>query len=828
MADYDFGELAKPAKVGSTSNPLNDSGKSYDFGDLAKPVVATKSNAIESRRPFIEAADLARQEVAKGEGWKFNPAVALGEGAANLATGIGSSVVGGWRALASLATGGSIEDAANAARQTQGDYTYQPRTAGGKLVAATAALPIEIPKAALTEAGGDIGQAINGRQGRIAGESIAPALVDIGATLAGGRAAANFKGRSPVNEPTAPQPTPVNYDTPTSLQGREPLAQPEQVVATPEPIVPVSQAPAFDVPLSQASELDLAMRNQQVAPEAQPTYAPQTSSGYEALSKSLSEGDASAGIGSELDALRAKNGIRAPTDFSPAKIAGATDDIDAAMQSIGKPQQSPIVEQPKTVQPTTQIPEQAAPAPAIEAPKVALEVAPQVERTLVTEIGEYKLPSDEMARREQVLNDVGMKSIRNSAIEGNGLRSATEYGMGKFDEPAGHAAKEQFQHEVDTLSSHIKNNIPGTKGVLGLDEASLENKGQRIAAPFDAAKDYFEAAKKNLYDEANRRAGEIPLKSTENIDGLLKDPEFNNTAMADDQLGLVNAIQKQFDLYKERNAKGGLTVENAEQFRKWLNQRWKPDNRSIIADVKNALDNDVFANAGEDVFQAARQMHQLEKNTLGSKSIAKLMDSDPYDPVHRSTSYTKIADAITKMSPAEFKNLLDVMKNFPPELQASVQNAIDTIKGHYGDRLIKAGTETRGGNERPVWGTAEVNNLLNNNSSKLSTLFDDPTEIKALNDLRDAGNIVSTNPAYPGAAAQTANALKQGLMSRVIGKSGTLIGGGAGAMAGPVGAGLGAFIGDALTSRLSGALGDRKALEQFKKGIIDKSKDETK
>lgn len=54
------------------------------------------------------------------------PGRATADVLANQVTGIGSSIVGGWRGLAELARGGSLEDAANAVHQTTQAGTYQP------------------------------------------------------------------------------------------------------------------------------------------------------------------------------------------------------------------------------------------------------------------------------------------------------------------------------------------------------------------------------------------------------------------------------------------------------------------------------------------------------------------------------------------------------------------------------------------------------------------------------------------------------------------------------------------------------------------------------
>lgn len=430
-------------------------------------------------------------------------------------------------------------------------------------------------------------------------------------------------------------------------------------------------------------------------------------------------------------------------------------------------------------------------------------------------------PSDP-ATRAQVLQDVGITSARDSAIAADPLKASIQYQIGKFDEPAGRAAIAQFEHEKTALENYVSDKIPGVKGAIALDEQSLQNKGQVIAAPYDAARVYFEAAKKNLYDIANQRAEEsgVPIK-TNSVDQLLADPDFKATLMAKDQQGLLNTIQSQYDRFKALD-NGNMSVANAELYRKWLNKVWSPDKSETLGMVKGALDNDVFRSAGEDVYSAGRQMHQLEKRTLDDPNgISKIMDSDPYTPINRTTPYNKIPDAVLNLSPDQFKHIIDTYKQLPDQLQPMAQQAIATLKAHFGDRILKEGATVKGIKGREIWNNGAVNSLLNNNSSKLPLLFDTADERAAINNVRDAGNINSINTAYPGAAAQLDLARKQGLMSRSIGRATAVASGGAGAVVGgPIGAGIGAGVGDAIGGSIARHFGETRAHKEFMGGIV--------
>ncbi len=66
---------------------------------------------------------------------KYNPAFAIPETIANIATGTVGQIAGGLRGLYGLATGDTAEEAARKVTETQEALTYQPRTISGKAVA---------------------------------------------------------------------------------------------------------------------------------------------------------------------------------------------------------------------------------------------------------------------------------------------------------------------------------------------------------------------------------------------------------------------------------------------------------------------------------------------------------------------------------------------------------------------------------------------------------------------------------------------------------------------------------------------------------------------
>lgn len=880
MPDFEF--TSPSGKKYTVSGPEGAT-SAQAFQMLQRQIGATPPTAAPQQsegaaqgQRILAAVDQANSENGKA-------LIGVGETAANAVTGIGSSIVGGFRGLAALATGGSLDEARQAVENTQHDYTYQPRTGVGKLGSELLTIPVMATKSAATEIGGDIGQAVGGTQGRIAGESIGNVAPDIAATLAGGRAALRARGPSMVAE--QPQTTPtINYDIPTYQ--RQGITLPSDQLGTPSatkvvsevagPTLPPSGAPATALDAYAAAPVKSPFGDlvEPVIPPidapapvtALDQYAQERASDPKTFSELLKRSNYEPEVGSAIASAPIDSASKSPLDSliagepAPAKAITAglrdTSDIDSILQNFGVdvPASTPAVPQTirgpvmptdtveratapmQALDSTLRVPEQVAgPSMPAAAPMGTVERAVEPAAPLDNAVRVPDVPAERpfvptpeqhvdpalSEHNTQVLRDIGLDKIRYSAIEGKSAEAARQFQHGKFDEPAGRHWDEQFKAETEAMKNYGQKLVDDTQGRTGLDSESLEHKGRDLAAPYDAFRKYFEDEKASLYDLADQHAAGKPMTSTPAIDGLLVDREFNNTALADNQTSLVQAVKQQFDLHKERNG-GSMTVKQAEDFRKWLNQRWTPDNSKIIGTIKDALDKDVFSAAGEDIYASARKLHQLEKSTLDDpRGISKLMDSDPRSPMNRTTPYEAIPNALVKLSNEQFKHIIDTYRALPSELQPLAQRAIATLKAHYAERMVNTGTETLQGNPRGLWNTGGVNKFTSANSAKLPMIFD-TSEMQRIDTMLQAGKILQVNPAYPGAAAQAANASKAGLMTRMMGKIGGGVGGGAGALImGPTGAAIGSVAGETGMSKLAGFAGERKALADAKAAIIN-------
>lgn len=433
--------------------------------------------------------------------------------------------------------------------------------------------------------------------------------------------------------------------------------------------------------------------------------------------------------------------------------------------------------------------------------------------------------------RADTLSRVGIQNARESALSGDAKSAAVDYQMSKYDQPAGRAAAAQFQAERDALATHAENLIGDAGGTIGMDEDALANRGAIIAQPFDHLRQWFSDRMKQLYTEADQRAGAgttydtktgaTTLTNLDSVDKLVSDPTFQNTLAARNQQGLLSAVQRQMQLFRENNP-NGFTAQTAEQVRQWFNAVWSHDNKQAIGQFKDAIDEDVTKAAGEDIYAQARAIRTLKRTTLEDpKGISQLFDVDPNTPVNRSTAIEKIPDKLSQLPLDQFQNVLQTLRDMPEELQPDAQAAIGEIKGHLLNKLLQAGTQTSRGVGAQIWGTDRVSQVLRAHAGKFRAAFaDDPVAQEGIEDLHNAGQILKVDQSYPGADAQAANAMKRGLISRTLGHLGGSAGAAAGAaIGGPLGAAAGGAAGESLGLSAGARASEKAALKAWGKRV---------
>lgn len=113
--------------------PIPGSGDDFSASDIADWAKTVAASAPKAPPPLIPK----EADVFSGARSVFK---APGEFGVNQLTSLGSSIIGGWRGLVTLAMGGTMDDAANAVQEEQKNATYQPESGGvgEKLVQASA------------------------------------------------------------------------------------------------------------------------------------------------------------------------------------------------------------------------------------------------------------------------------------------------------------------------------------------------------------------------------------------------------------------------------------------------------------------------------------------------------------------------------------------------------------------------------------------------------------------------------------------------------------------------------------------------------------------
>jgi hypothetical protein len=550
------------------------------------------------------------------------------------------------------------------------------------------------------------------------------------------------------------------------------------------------------------------------------TYVPRTEAGQENL----------AAIGKAVEPLklaptpggaaiaslaRAKPDAVPKPKVGPEAVAAR---IDPALDSIptptGKPRVSyadfqaqleatragaPVLPPAQKVQTPTM------PAPSITNPYPEVNYAPK---------GKVNLP--EQNARKEILSRVGLENARQSSITGDGRAAANEFQTSKLTAPVGDLYKNTFANERAALENFGQKIVERTGGTLGMDETALYNRGTAITKPFDDFKTVLQTQMKQAYDQAKQVAGGQPSVNPSNIQKFLNTD--SNFTVNDNFMSLRRGIQshlKENGLVDAEGRISPMTVEQAENLRKYVNSNWSNERSGIIGRIKDNIDNDVTLVAGKDVYKNARDIRTKIARLLDDpKGVAKIMDYDPQSPMNRAVPFEKIATTVERMDVDQQRHLVKLLKEMPPELRPQADAAIAEIKGQFANRLLEAAFKNEG---QP--NAKNITKYLNSNNRKLGLLFEDKEIAQMVKDFHDAAHILKYDASYPGAAIQAHNLVKMGVPT-LLGTMGSAAGGFAGSSFGVTGAALGATAGGAYGASKGAAMAEKSALKRGQKQMV--------
>lgn len=551
------------------------------------------------------------------------------------------------------------------------------------------------------------------------------------------------------------------------------------------------------------------------------TYVPRTEAGQEnvaAISKLM---DASKLPPVIPEAVLLSSIGRAKPDAVPKPKVGpeaVAARIDPALDSIPTPTGKPRVsyadfqaqlEATRTgapvLPPAQKVQTPTMPAPSITNPYPEVNYAPK---------GKVNLP--EQNARKEILSRVGLENARQSSITGDGRAAANEFQTSKLTAPVGDLYKNTFANERAALENFGQKIVERTGGTLGMDETALYNRGTAITKPFDDFKTVLQTQMKQAYDQAKQVAGGQPSVNPSNIQKFL-DTDSNFT-VNDNFMSLRRGIQshlKENGLVDAEGRISPMTVEQAENLRKYVNSNWNNERSGIIGRIKDNIDNDVTLVAGKDVYKNARDIRTKIARLLDDpKGVAKIMDYDPQSPMNRAVPFEKIATTVERMDVDQQRHLVKLLKEMPPELRPQADAAIAEIKGQFANRLLEAAFKNEG---QP--NAKNITKYLNSNNRKLGLLFEDKEIAQMVKDFHDAAHILKYDASYPGAAIQAHNLVKMGVPT-LLGTMGSAAGGFAGSSFGVTGAALGATAGGAYGASKGAAMAEKSALKRGQKQMV--------
>lgn len=418
-----------------------------------------------------------------------------------------------------------------------------------------------------------------------------------------------------------------------------------------------------------------------------------------------------------------------------------------------------------------------------------------------------RVSETEQASRAETLRRIGLEEIRESALTGDAKAAATEYQTSKLDNAPGNFMRNVLDQERTALSNFSDKLVRESGGSIGTDQSALHSRGTSIIEPLDSLKEYFDSETSRLYKAADARAGNKPIDTPKTREILSDESEFLGTVEGESLYKGVRARMKSLGMIDAEGNSLPVTVKQAERFKQYLGDQWTPRTSRLIRRLKESVDDDVMAGAGEDLYKEARASRALRARTLDDPNgIAKLMDAEGPGGINRKVDIERIPDAVTGMGVNQFTHIIKTLKEIPEPLQPQAQAAIQEIRAQFANRVAEAGSSTQS-----LWNAKGVTKYLNANRERMAQVFT-PEEMADFKALNDAGHILKKDQSYPGAAVQEHNLIKSGAMAALRG-GGTALGG---AVGGPLGAAAGGIIGE----KMAGKFSERSALKQTQKRVV--------
>lgn len=448
--------------------------------------------------------------------------------------------------------------------------------------------------------------------------------------------------------------------------------------------------------------------------------------------------------------------------------------------------------------------------PTVKTSKIAQDVHPSEQKT-----------------RASILSEVlgeDATGIRQGVLTGNEDTLRNEHALAKRgDTAAAKLMQEQLAKEQTALSNYAQERVNRT----GANQNFVNDyeRGQLINDAFagdEGLTGWFKSQKNQLYDAAKATVGDNPI-STSHVDNLLQNKQFRAGLGLKGNEGVAKSAENLIDLAKNTgfedefgNFHPANSISAWDAVRKALNQNWTKDNASVIRQINQAIDKDVAAAGGGDLYKAADRMHQAEKTLFGSKGIKTFFgDIDP-NGVQTGKAFDVIPKELNSLKFDEWRHIFDTadqlskgsikingeMVSVPEEIRIAAQAAKNEMTGSLTRDIYQAGAGKQG-----EWSAHAANKRMNALDQKIRHALP-PDEVQAMHKLNYAGQLMPTH-GYEGAALQ-ASRLER--LSEKFPSFGATIG----AKAGPAGIAAGQYLGEKTSGILKGR-SQRKAAEELQR-----------
>lgn len=320
----------------------------------------------------------------------------------------------------------------------------------------------------------------------------------------------------------------------------------------------------------------------------------------------------------------------------------------------------------------------------------------------------------------------------------------------------------------------------------------------------------------NLYKEAEKVHGDKPVTIEKFDDFLNKDENFTYTEEKNLQSGIKTYMQRA-GILDENGAVKPMNVKQAEELRKFINNKYNYQTAQLGGQLKGLIDNQVFEQVGGKTYQDARLHWGKGKDIYENpKATGDLLSDQGVNQ--------KIADeaVMTKLSALDESQFSHIVKTLKDDKQTS---AVNQIKTSLVDQVRRAGQSA----VNEPWNSVKAAKEAAKLSQKLKVAFaDDKIGLAKFYKGIEAGNISHIPNSYPGAAVQTHLlkskfsdiALKRGI-SGTMGATGGLIGSAFGPGGTAVGAGTMGMLGEVLGGRVAGSRQAKRQIKQLGKEVTN-------